>query len=239
MRIFARDPSFYLIELSDLREGSPPEIVRDHLPMLRHLAAWAEDYLCNPHPELGREGIVCPYTPMALKMGVFFFTLCPGRDFTPEQIGQRLIHYRDWFLEIEPREGHDAAFKTILMLFPDLPMEDVPRLIEGTQAALRLDYTSRGLMIGEFHPGPPNKAGLWNPSFRPLVSPVPLLAIRQMVPTDLPFLKDDGRLVKHYLDRFGSRTPASLLEMARTAARTFGLPFPEQERRPKPGPPAV
>ena len=81
-------------------------------------------------------------------------------------------------------------------------------------------------MLGEFHSGPPAKGGLWNPDFRPLHSPVPLLAVRHMVATDLPFLIDDAAALRSYLERFGSTAPPALRQ--RAACR--GDPF-----RPHPG----
>jgi len=68
-------------------------------------------------------------------------------------------------------------------------------------------------MIGEFHNGPPDKGGLWNPAFRPLRSPVPMLVVRHMVPTDYPFLRDDPDQSRAYLRLFGDQVPVQLREL--------------------------
>ena len=48
-------------------------------------------------------------------------------------------------------------------------------------------FVRRGLMLGEFHLRN-NSPGLRNKNFFPLRTPVPCLALRHMVPTDLAFL---------------------------------------------------
>ena len=58
-------------------------------------------------------------------------------------------------------------------------------------------------MLGEFH-NRTESPGLHNPNFRPLRSPIPLLAIRYMVEVDLPFLvmADDLGLRIRYLKAY-------------------------------------
>ncbi|HEV8580105.1 MAG TPA: YbaK/EbsC family protein [Thermoanaerobaculia bacterium] len=225
MLILQKDPKLFLVELSDLRQDPPPERIADSLDPLRRIVAWAEEYLCRPHPELGREGPVCPYVQVAMKKGLFYLAVCRGRDFDRDGIEGTLVRYRDWFLDLEPRQEADAAFKTILILFPDLLPEDVPGLVDATQERLKPIYVEKGLMIGEFHAGPPKKAGLWNPDFLPLRSPVPMLVIRNMVPTDFAFLRGDKGLVEAYLACHGERIPAHLREEVRQVVEGFGIPF--------------
>ncbi|GAA1286189.1 DUF6875 domain-containing protein [Saccharothrix xinjiangensis] len=204
-----------LVEPADLAAPTLPLEVAAHEALLRTVFRWANDYLCGPHPDLGRRGAVCPFTDTSLQRGLFFLSVHPGTPRHPDELAELLLHYRDWFTDLEPRTGPTAQFKTILVLFPDLVEFDV---VDQVQQALKPDYTRDGLMLGEFHPGPPEKAGLWNPAFRPLHSPVPLLAIRHMVPTDFPFLRDDDSTVAAYLQRFGDRVPAHLREHVRAAA---------------------
>jgi hypothetical protein len=63
------------------------------------------------------------------------------------------------------------------------------------------------------------QSGLWNEEFRPLRAPVPLLAIRQMVSSDLPFLFDTASHLAAYLDRFAPDIPGHVrrLLVARVA----------------------
>ncbi|MCE6998294.1 hypothetical protein LZG04_26355 [Saccharothrix sp. S26] len=80
-------------------------------------------------------------------------------------------------------------------LFPDLSQEEASRLVDEAQLSLKADCAAQGVMIGEFHDGPPPKPGLWNPHSRPPRSPVPMPAIRSLVSTDFPFLRDDPAFV--------------------------------------------
>ncbi len=97
------------------------------------------------------------------------------------------------------------------------------------QAKLKNDFVARGLMLGQFHPHC-DEPGLWNDDFRPLRSPVPLLGIRHMVPTDFPFWKNDKTLFARYLERFREDVPPRILKAVRSCALRFGLAPPDQPK---------
>jgi uncharacterized protein DUF6875 len=122
----------------------------------------------------------------------------------------RVSRYCDWIPELEPRSGASAQFKTILILFPHPDVVGVSRIVETAQVRVKPLCVARGLLIGEFHPGPPQQPGLWNSNFRPFASPLRLLGIRHMVSSDFPFLQTDGTLVLEYLKRFGNDVPLHL-----------------------------
>ena len=220
----------YLIELADLIADQAPAQVVENRESLMTVARWARGYLSKPHEELGRDGPVCPFTQPAMSRGLFYLTVRRGTQFTEQEVLDTLITHRDWFLELEPKSGTRSYFKTILILFPDIAQEDVSRLIDDLQETLKPDYVAKGLMVGEFHPGPPDKAGLWNEDFRPLKAPVPMLVIRNMVPTDFGFLRHDQELVEAYLRLYRDQIPAHIREDVRTTALGYGifLPLPEE-----------
>lgn len=223
MRIHPLDPELYLVELTDFREDPLPDLVQRDLGPLSQIVAWAGSYLSQPHPELGRSGPVCPFTRPAMNKNTFFLTVCRGADLTREEVSTVVMKYRDWFLEMEPLDLRGAQYKTINILFPDIPQETAIDLIEDTQELLKTEYVPYGIMVGEFHAGPPKKAGLWNPHFRPLSSPVPLLSIRHMVPTDFAFLRDRKDYMTSYLTRFSDKFPAPMRDEIEATARGFGL----------------
>ncbi|MEV4221104.1 DUF6875 domain-containing protein [Nonomuraea sp. NPDC049725] len=208
------DPSRVLIEVSDLDGGH--ELVRRYAEPLGHIVTWARAYLCRPHPELGRKGPVCPYAQTSLDRGTFYLAVCPGEP-DAAQVAEVLDGYRSWFQRLVAPEGVSPQFRTILVLLPDLPVDRAPAVIDAAQLALKTRYVEAGLMVGEFYPGPPPKHGLWNPDFLPLGAPVPLLAVRHMVASDFPFLKDDPAHAAAYLERFGERPPAPLREAVAAA----------------------
>jgi hypothetical protein len=161
------------------------------------LTHWVGDYLSLPNAELGRRGPVCPYVPAARRRGDLFATLWPGRP-ARRELTDGLRGYRDWFAARSTR-----GLAALLVVFPAVTQEDVGWAIDGVQRALKSEFVEQGLMIGEFHPGPPRAAGLHNARFRPLGCPLPLLAIRPMVSADLPFLRSDPRHLAAHARRFG------------------------------------
>ncbi|MEU4405876.1 DUF6875 domain-containing protein [Streptosporangium sp. NPDC023963] len=215
------DPSLRLIETADLDAPSPPPEVLAHRDALRAVVDWAGTYLCRPHPDLGRNGPVCPYAQGSLSRNRFYLAVPEAGPRaaetveTIEDIVAAVEPYRAWFVRLAPLDGPEAVFTTILLLLPGLG--DRLALVDGAQNALKDAFVEEGLMIGEFHDGPPDKPGLWNPSLRPLAGPVPLLAIRHMVATDLPFLWGDPAHRRAYLTRFDGRVPAHLREIVMEA----------------------
>ncbi|HST63098.1 MAG TPA: hypothetical protein VLK84_30595 [Longimicrobium sp.] len=229
MRTHPTDPRLYLVELTDFRADPLPPQVVEHLEPLRAIVHWAMDYLCNPHPELGRRGAVCPFTTPSIRRNLFYLTVMPGADLRQQDVVEMVRTYRDWFLEMEPHDQRSAQYKTITILFPDIPEEAWSSLIEATHEELKAEYVPHGIMLGEFHPGPPDKAALRNPDFRPLKSPVPLLGIRHMVPTDFAFLRDRRDFMAAYLARHGDKIdalPGTMSAEVRQVAADFGLELP-------------
>lgn len=220
------NPAYQLVEEADLATDPVPPGLADVADPLRSVFRWAREYLCRPHAELGRKGPVCPYAQASLDRHTFLLAVHRGATVEPDTLDELLLVYRDWFRQLPPVTGPAAQFKTILLTLPDLPSGTANGIVDATQARLKPRYVAEGLMLGEFHDGPPNKGGLWNADFRPLHSPVPLLAVRHMVSSDFPFLADDADSVATYLRLFGANVPTILRSQVDAAAREFGLPLP-------------
>lgn len=209
----ANDSSYYLLQLADL--NAEPEkqtpIVKENSEALRQIVTWVERFLSNPHPQLGRTGDVCPYTKSSMKKEYLWLTVRRGKALSVEDVYTSVMKYRDWFLEIAPSSEKESLFKTILILFPDIEVEDVPRTIDVVQQQLKPEFVAEGLMIGQFYPHCPEK-GLRNLDFRPLQAPVPLLVMRHMVRSDFPFLEKDEKYISSYIDVFGNTIPEKIQE---------------------------
>jgi hypothetical protein len=229
MLTFSADPNYALIEIADFNRDPLPDLVRDNLQPLQQIVAWAREYLCNPHEQLGRKGHICPFVQMSMEKALFFLAVFRGEQIDEQHVHDVVLTYRDWFLALEPRSGGDAQYKTILILFPDVSVEDAPKIIDVMQASLKLEFVPHGIMVGQFHPGPPQNPGLWNPDFRPLFSPIPLLVIRNMVPTDFPFLKANKQFMTAYLKVAGRQVPRYLKQSVKETALQFGLDCAELE----------
>ncbi|MEH2246946.1 DUF6875 domain-containing protein [Nostoc sp.] len=170
---------------------------------LIEIMEWVKSFLGRPHPNLGRPGVVCPFVPHALKSNSIRLAVIRTKDLYPEQIEEIVSCYRDIFIEMEVKEQELAINKAFLLIFPDIHIEDASKLIDSVQQKLKPLFVESGLMIGEFHKRN-ESPGLHNPNFRPLRSPIPLLAIRFMVEADLPFLQNpaDPRLRIRYLEAY-------------------------------------
>ena len=203
-----------LYQLLDLANPGKTRRLRDNLPAVTTIADWVRDYLCRPHSDLGREGTVCPFVPSAVTNRTLWIA--------PERIGDKteleavslLATYKDLFFQLEPKEGDSSLLKTILVVFPDLT-EERAQTVDRIQQALKDSYVRDGLMIGEFHKRN-NAPGIHNPEFRPLQSPVPMLAIRYMVIGDWRFLIKSPEWVHEWVHRFHYQiSPADLVRQLR------------------------
>lgn len=200
-----------LIEMSDMALAADQQapIVKENYETLSLIIKWVENFLCKPNALLGREGPVCPYTRTAIDKQFLRIAIQQEENVSLQNVEDTVAFYRDWFLELEPKRPNEAQFKSIIVLFPHVTLEDAPAIIDTVQRALKPAFVAEGLMLGQFH-AQNNDPGLWNENFRPLRTPVPLLAIRQMVPTDFPFLCQDPNFLASYLKICGNNIPRRL-----------------------------
>lgn len=182
------------------------EKASSELADLRQIATWAVDFLSAPHRRLGRRGPVCPYTRLSMDNNSFLLARAGGEN-DVRSIESTVDQYRRWFIELlEQIEGVREHLLTILVVLPGFDRTDSGPL-DALQGRLKDAFVGEGLMVGQFHPRCA-QSGLWNDDFRPLRSPVPLLAIRRMVSSDLPFLLDSASHVSAYLSRFAPEIPS-------------------------------
>jgi len=181
--------------------ASPMGCVRD----------WIRRFLARPHPQLGRGGSVCPFVPIALGLDTIWMAEVAETMPSFERISEIITEYRNVFLKTEPTSGSEAINKTFLVVFPSLAANGAEgaAIIDKVQASLKKYFVDMGLMLGEFHAAN-ESPGLRNPDFRPLRSPIPMLAIRHMVESDLPFLiretyapQERSSFLRAYLFRLG------------------------------------
>ncbi|MUG97530.1 hypothetical protein F7734_36490 [Scytonema sp. UIC 10036] len=195
---------------------TPSEIDRfqQDLPYLIEIQQWIKNFLIKTHPNLGRSGLVCPYVPHALKTNNMQLGVIRAQDLQLQEIEELVLNYKDIFLQKEPRNKDTELTQTILLIFPDIKLEDTARLIDSVQQKLKEFFVDSGLMLGEFHKRN-YSPGLHNSNFYPLQSPIPILAIRFMVESDLPFLVNTENLelrikyLKAYLRHFENKNHES------------------------------
>jgi hypothetical protein len=172
-------------------------------PEATTIARWAMSYLMRPHPQLGRPGDVCPFTAQASRLDTIRIGSC---DFGAgdAQLILRLMEDAVRAFDAIPSPKGMGHFRTILVGFPNCADADGLRVLKQIQNRLRPHSIYRAKMIGLFEPNS-NDRGLLNPDFRPLRSPIPLLAIRLLVENDSPFVLRNPRLAPIYLAQFRGR----------------------------------
>ncbi|MCG5216591.1 DUF6875 domain-containing protein [Streptosporangium soli] len=182
----------------------------DHprLPELREILDWSRRFLTTSHPDLGRNGPVCPFSAPSLRRDLFYLAV---QDDVADigRIGEVLSAFRVRFHEMAAElPDSSRELLTFIVVLPGLDHGDSTEL-DDLQRGMKEAYVADGLMIGQFHPTCA-EPGLWNEKFRPLRSPIPLLAIRAMLPFDLPFLWDHTGHLDSYLERFAPQVPGRI-----------------------------
>ncbi len=194
------DPS--LVDFRPLDEMAAPEAPAD----ARVLADWVKHYLMRPHPDLGRTGHVCPFTAKAARLALLRIGISPLGPADRRQILQTMRGALQAFHAL-PCTGATKVFRTVIVGFPNCADADGIAALHSVQNAMRHQSLVRAKMIGLFEPESP-ATGLINPDFRPLRSPLPVLAIRMLVEQDAPFVARNPLLAPIYLLKFplaGSR----------------------------------
>jgi Domain of unknown function (DUF6875) len=192
---------FLLEELEDA--GRTSELADSDLDALRAVADWIKTYVTQPHEDLGRAGPVCPFVPGALERKTLWLA--------PEQIADRDVpavvelvdDYQSLFLDAQPREGDDAKYKVIVVVFTDLPADRGQSVFDDVLEQLAApSYVEDGIVFGPFYPGHEGTA-IYNSSFRPFRSPVPFLFVRHGVISDWKFFLEDDDWLNRWASRYG------------------------------------
>lgn len=200
MSVAVGDDRLLLWPASQVREGSAPEPVAEIL-------RWSEEFLVSSHPELGRTGPVCPYTAPSLRKDLYYLGV-PVDAGTGLDLPALVARLPEWHARLSAGlSQEDRELLAVLVVLPHLDHRDSTELDE-LQHKAKDEFVANGLMLGQFHPTCP-EPGLWSRTFRPLRSPVPLLAVRQLLVFDLPFLDSEPHLAK-YLRQFADTIPARM-----------------------------
>ncbi|RZJ78220.1 MAG: hypothetical protein EOO47_14520 [Flavobacterium sp.] len=194
--------SIKLFNLKEISKKNIPETYLNYQKELELFADWVTHFLAKSNANLGRTGAVCPYVQYAEEKEYFKVGVFDAPDPKQALIISLIRDLKELFMMMNPTNKKDEKFKAITILFPTLNENQVIDIIDGVQLKLKPEFVKQGMMIGQFYENC-QQGGLRNSSFRPLQSPVPLLAIRYMVETDWPFLEGDKVLEQAYQKNFG------------------------------------
>ena len=206
--------NLFLIE--DLEDpGRTSELAESELGAVRAVADWITTFVARPHKDLGRAGAVCPFVPGSLERKALW--LAPERiaDRSAPAVVELMNGYIRRLLDSQPTDGDDAKYKTILVVFPDLPADRAQGLFGDVLQELAVpSYAGDGVLFGPFYEGNEGTA-IYNASFRPFTSPVPFLFVRLGVVSDWKFFLDNDELRNLWARRFGESAVHALAEELR------------------------
>jgi hypothetical protein len=205
-----------LFLLQDLENsGRTAELADSDLSALRAVADWIRTFVANPHRDLGRTGSVCPFVPEALDRKTLWFAPERVANLSAADVVHVVNRYKQHFLEARPVEGEGRDYKSIVMLFTDLPTDRAKDLFGEvlTQVAVP-SYAKDGVVLGPFYKS--NEAtAIHNRSFRPFTPPVPFLLMRHAVVGDWEFFLDNEDWLSVWARRFGESAVKALAERLR------------------------
>ena len=175
-------------------------------PSARLLRNWADRYLTAPHPDLGRDGPVCPFVRPSIGKRLFGAAFVHGPDLDAATLGTIVADQFDLYAELTHEDDRDRSLKTLVTALPDLTGFEV---IDVVHATCKSRFVEHGWMLGQFYPGCP-QPGLWNHDFHPLDAPLPMLVVRNMMTTDFPFLVGRQEWLCAYFKKFAPGLPSVL-----------------------------
>lgn len=168
---------------------------------LTMLLDWIESYLMRGNADLGRGGAVCPYTLQASKLNTARVAISRAGP-ADEAVASALVGTCVGELDQIPCRAGAEHFRTTIVGFPGCASPEGVAMLGRVAGEHGAAVRGRGLMVGLFD-ADSDAPGLWNERFRPMRSPIPVLAIRHMVDQDAPFASRHPRLAVTYLRRFG------------------------------------
>jgi hypothetical protein len=170
---------------------------------LATVESWLNNYIRQPHSQIGRVGPVCPFVEPSqradtLETRVRLVGATPSLHLITEIIRCSLDEFKGikW-------KASNPNLRALLVVLPDLPSRYY-NLLDEAHAAVKSESVRQGIMIGQFHEHCQEKAAR-NPHFEVSKSPVPLLAVRLMAVHDVLFLTDKREWFEEYAARFGAR----------------------------------
>src|SRR5262245_4251268 len=204
---------FLLEELEDVSRTR--KLAESDRNALRAAAEWTKTFVTRPHRDLGRAGPVCPFVPVALEHKTLW--LAPERSAgrsTPDGI-QLIDGYKRLLLAAKPVDGDDANYKSIIVVFTDLPAARAKDFFGGILEQIGVSsYVDDGLVMGPFYEGNDGTA-IYNPNFRPFTSPVPFLLMRRAVISDWKFFLNNEEWLRLWARRYGEAAVPTLAEELR------------------------
>jgi hypothetical protein len=202
--------SSWLVPLDQLSEAQS-HLPQDQFDSIKIVGEWAQNYLCEPHPSLGRDGVVCPFVKLTIQKKQMWLNVLSPSEIEQATLTTTLRDYKNWLLELEPTDSSNKVMLLVMPFFrPEVHFDNVIASLQELDAELVEQFVS----IGTFFPN--NAApGMRNPEFRQFYSPIPLFVIRSTTVHDFPFIMrrtNKQMRLNQYFSKFAPDIPKNVRE---------------------------
>jgi hypothetical protein len=214
LRVSAQATNLFLLEELDDADRTL-KLAESDVSALRIVADWISTFVGQPHKDLGRAGAVCPYVPGAHERKTLWLASerIDGRSVV--NVVQLMNRYKNMLLDGQSVDGDDAIYKSIVVVFSDLPADRAKDLFDDVLQHLGVpSYVEDGLVLGAFYESNEG-AAIYNPSFRPFAAPVPFLLIRHAIISDWKCFLGNEDWLKLWASRYGESAVLTLAEELR------------------------
>jgi len=210
----AQTTNLFLLE--NLEDASrTKDLAESDRNALRAVADWIKTFVVSPHKDLGRAGPVCPFVPVAWEHKTLWLAAERSAGRNAPDVIQLIDSYKQLLLAAKPVEGDDANYKSIVVVFTDLPAAQAKDFFGGLLQLIGVpSYVDDGLVMGPFYEGNDGTA-IYNPNFRPFTSPTPFLLMRRAVISDWKFFLNNEEWLRLWARRYGEAAVEALADELR------------------------
>lgn len=198
-------------------------------PAVQTCIEWLQSYIAQPHPQLGRNGDICPFVSTALRKQKMRFEVLDWIT-TPKlrEIKNRVL-FEAWKLpRTIDKDDRAGELTTVNLLLPHLRGE-AGSVVHDVHDQVKTSLMRRGVMLAAFYPGY-SKPAIYNAEFKLYQSPFPVLVVRPMALHDIVFLDSNREGFTEYHRRFAPRYRAGKVsdeyaypERFRSAEQRFAI----------------
>jgi hypothetical protein len=210
----AQSSNLFLFE--DLEDASRTrDLAESDRNALRAVADWTKTFVVKPHKDLGRAGPVCPFVPVALDHKTLWLAAERSAGRSTSDVIKLIEGYQRLLLAAQPVDGENASYKSIVVVFTDLPAAQAKDFFGGVLQEIGVpSYVNDGLVMGPFYEAN-DATAIYNPNFRPFTSPVPMLLMRRAVISDWKFFLNDKDWLRLWARRHGESAVEALADELR------------------------
>ncbi|WP_416069646.1 DUF6875 domain-containing protein [Streptomyces sp. AK02-01A] len=171
-------------------------------PLPEPARTWVYDFVAAPHRQLLRPGALCPALPLVLELRQLYWGPI---DYAGMESSARVpVHGLASLL----REALGGAVRiltasgdeyrtAVLWLIESVPRYAYRAVIEPAFLAIRAESVEAGIMVGCFHPYRQRRSRV-QPDLMTMRSPVPMIAMRRLMRSDLHSIKDEPRSLEAF-----------------------------------------